>query len=112
MLALQIIEGCKKAHFERNKDLMVQSVLRGDFSVYGFVQNFGCRIEITLKFTFMGSENKAFPTPYPEQNSVLRILVCDVQKNLDDNFVGAYLQGSFTVGNFGIHSDVDFIVVI
>jgi hypothetical protein len=31
---------------------------------------------------------------------------------LGNDFVGAYLQGSFAVGDFDLHSDVDFIVVI
>lgn len=31
---------------------------------------------------------------------------------LGANFVGAYLQGSFAVGDFDPHSDVDFIVVV
>src|SRR5438067_9969402 len=56
--------------------------------------------------------NKLFPTPYPELNRVLRDLVDSVQAVLSTNFVGAYLQGSFAVGDFDLHSDVDFIVVI
>ena len=51
------------------------------------------------------------PTPYPELNIVLQDLVDSVQAVLRDNFVGAYLQGSFAVGDFDIHSDCDFIVV-
>jgi len=51
-------------------------------------------------------------TPYPELNSVLRDLVDSAQEILSNNFVGAYLQGSFAVGDFDRHSDVDFIVVI
>src|SRR5712691_2013013 len=56
--------------------------------------------------------NKTFPTPYPELNSVLRDFVGSVQAVLGINFVGAYLQGSFAVGDFDLHSDVDFIIVI
>ena len=52
------------------------------------------------------------PTPFPELNNVLRELVGSVQKILHIKFIGAYLQGSFAVGDFDIHSDVDFIVVI
>jgi hypothetical protein len=55
--------------------------------------------------------NKLFPTPYPELNRVLRDLVDSVQAVLSTNFVGAYLQGSFAVGDFDLHSDVDFIMV-
>jgi predicted nucleotidyltransferase len=52
-----------------------------------------------------------FPTPYPELNNVLQDLVESVQEILGDDCVGAYLQGSFAVGDFDIHSDVDFIIV-
>lgn len=51
------------------------------------------------------------PTPYPELNSVLQDLVESARAILDGNFVGAYLQGSFAVGDFDVHSDVDFIIV-
>lgn len=51
------------------------------------------------------------PTPYPELNAVLKGLVEGIQAILKDNFVGAYLQGSFAVGDFDEHSDVDFIIV-
>ena len=50
------------------------------------------------------------PTPYPELNDVLRELVAGVREILADNFCGAYLQGSFAVGDADEHSDVDFIV--
>ena len=52
------------------------------------------------------------PTPYPELNDVLRDLVRSAQEILTDNFVGAYLQGSFAVGDYDLHSDVDFVIVI
>ncbi len=52
------------------------------------------------------------PTPYPELNTVLRELVRSVQEILGATFVGAYLQGSFAVGDFDVHSDVDFIIVV
>jgi len=55
--------------------------------------------------------NDTFPTPYPELNTVLQDLVDSVQEVLSTNFVGAYLQGSFAVGDFDIDSDCDFIVV-
>jgi predicted nucleotidyltransferase len=53
-----------------------------------------------------------FPTPYQELNQVLGELVSRIQKILDDNFIGAYLQGSFAVGDYDQYSDVDFIVVV
>ena len=52
------------------------------------------------------------PTPYPELNHVLRDLVRSAQEILRGNFVGAYLQGSFAVGDYDLHSDVDFAIVI
>ena len=55
--------------------------------------------------------SETFPTPYPELNNVLQDLVESVQEILGDDCVGAYLQGSFAVGDFDIHSDVDFIIV-
>jgi len=51
-------------------------------------------------------------TPYAELNSVLEELVASVRGALGDLFVGAYLQGSFAVGDFDPHSDVDFIIAI
>src|SRR3989442_11175208 len=60
----------------------------------------------------MENRHKTFPTPYPELNRVLRDFVDRVQAVLSTNFVGAYLQGSLAVGDFDLHSDVDFIMVI
>jgi hypothetical protein len=51
------------------------------------------------------------PTPYPELNTVLKALVAGMQTILKNNFVGAYLQGSFAIGDFDEYSDVDFIIV-
>jgi predicted nucleotidyltransferase len=52
------------------------------------------------------------PTPYTEFNIVLQELVESIRAILSDNFIGACLQGSFAVGDFDRHSDVDFIVAI
>ena len=52
------------------------------------------------------------PTPYQELNEVLSHLVRRAQEILANNFVGAYLQGSFAIGDFSEYSDCDFIVVI
>ena len=51
-------------------------------------------------------------TPYDDLNTVLRLLVTRVQEALGSTFIGAYLQGSFAVGDFDEHSDVDFVVVM
>ena len=52
------------------------------------------------------------PTPYDDLNEFLAELVQQQQAILGDNFIGVYLQGSFAVGGFDRHSDVDFIAVI
>jgi hypothetical protein len=51
------------------------------------------------------------PTPYADLNAVLAHLVEGGQRLLGDNFIGAYLQGSFAVGDATEFSDCDFIVV-
>lgn len=51
------------------------------------------------------------PTPYPELNNILHGLVDSAKEILNKNLVGIYLQESFAVGDFDIHSDVDFIIV-
>jgi hypothetical protein len=51
------------------------------------------------------------PTPYPELNDVLQELVDSIRRILQEDFVGAYLQGSFATGGYDEHSDVDFITV-
>lgn len=52
------------------------------------------------------------PTPYAELNAVLKEMVEGIQGILAGNFLGAYLQGSFAVGDFDCDSDVDFIVAV
>jgi hypothetical protein len=54
----------------------------------------------------------AWPTPYADLNAVLRELLVRAQDALRDKFVGAYLHGSFAVGDFDAHSDVDFVIVV
>ena len=60
----------------------------------------------------MKQTSTTHPTPYPELNAVLREFVESVQAVLSDTFVAACLQGSFAVGDFDRHSDVDFIVAV
>ena len=52
------------------------------------------------------------PTILPELNAVLYELVSSAQAVLGDNFVAAYLQGSFAVGDWDENSDVDFLIAI
>lgn len=52
------------------------------------------------------------PTPYPEVNEVLNILLSSVKEILADEFVGMYLYGSLASGDFNPDtSDIDFLVV-
>jgi predicted nucleotidyltransferase len=53
----------------------------------------------------------AFPTPYPEVNSILNALLADIQTILGEQFIGLYLYGSLAYGGFDTDSDVDFVVV-
>ena len=52
------------------------------------------------------------PTLYPDLNVVLHELVRSQQEVLGSSFIGVYLQGSFAVGDFDEHSDVDFVVAV
>jgi predicted nucleotidyltransferase len=52
------------------------------------------------------------PTPYADLNAVIAELVSGAREILGENFCGAYLQGSFAVGDADEHSDVDFLVVV
>ncbi len=52
------------------------------------------------------------PTPYPDINAVLNLLLTNVQAILGDRFVGLYLYGSLASGDFDPQrSDIDFVVV-
>jgi aminoglycoside adenylyltransferase-like protein len=49
-------------------------------------------------------------TEFPELNEIVRDLAERAAAILGDNFVGAYLQGSFAVGDADQFSDVDFLI--
>jgi predicted nucleotidyltransferase len=52
------------------------------------------------------------PTPYPEINEVLNMLLVHVKEILGEQFVGMYLYGSLSSGDFDPEtSDIDFLVV-
>jgi hypothetical protein len=51
------------------------------------------------------------PTVFAELNAVLDELASMTRTILEDNFCGAYLQGSLAVGDADEHSDVDFLIV-
>ena len=50
-------------------------------------------------------------TSFDDLNQLLVELVVGAKEILADSFCGAYLQGSFAVGDADAHSDVDFIIV-
>lgn len=52
------------------------------------------------------------PTPYAELNGLLSELVVHSQQVFAENFVGAYLVGSFAIGDADLQSDCDFLVVV
>ncbi len=52
------------------------------------------------------------PTRFAELNEVLAELTGRAAEILRDNFVGAYLQGSFAVGDADQHSDCDFLIPV
>lgn len=49
--------------------------------------------------------------PYPELVHVLDVFIGGVKNELKENFVGAYLVGSLATGDFGVDSDVDFLII-
>lgn len=51
-------------------------------------------------------------TPFAELNSVLAELARRAAAILGTDFVGAYLQGSFAVGDADPHSDCDFLIPV
>jgi len=53
----------------------------------------------------------SWPTLYPALNAVLEHFLTGVREVLPGNIIGAYLQGSFALGDYDQHSDVDFLVV-
>lgn len=55
--------------------------------------------------------DKTGPTPYDDLNDVLARFLAGVHEMLGQSLCGAYLQGSFALGDADEHSDVDFIVV-
>jgi hypothetical protein len=55
--------------------------------------------------------SKASPTPFADLNEFLDEFVSRLRRVFAENFVGAYLVGSFALGAGDAHSDVDFIVV-
>jgi hypothetical protein len=96
--------GARDAHFRHGRRHLAQSLDSGFFSSgsTGFeAQNMSNQVP-----------DIRCPTPYPELNQVLHEMVTRMQAVLGDSFVFACLQGSFAVGDFDRHSDVDWIVAV
>jgi len=56
--------------------------------------------------------DKQHPTADLALNILLDDLTSSIHTALGDNLVGAYLQGSFAVGDWDLDSDVDFLIAI
>lgn len=55
--------------------------------------------------------NDRHPTPYPAVNATLRLLLSEVHSVLGIEFVGLYLYGSLSLGDFDPgSSDIDFVI--
>jgi len=52
------------------------------------------------------------PTEFAELNELLTDLTGRARQILGNSFVGAYLHGSFAVGDADIHSDCDFLIPV
>jgi len=56
--------------------------------------------------------NPISPTPYLDVNEVLHLLLTNAKEILDDQFIGMYLYGSLSSGDFNSEtSDIDFLFV-
>ena len=56
--------------------------------------------------------NTPQPTPYPEVNDFLTLLLSHMHTVLRDQFIGLYLGGSLAAGDFRPdRSDIDFVAV-
>lgn len=51
-------------------------------------------------------------TPYSQLNTLLYTFVTQASQILGPNFIGAYLLGSFALGDFDEHSDVDWMFIM
>ena len=54
---------------------------------------------------------KSHPTPYPNVNHILSLLLQSVKEVLGNQFVGMYLFGSLANGGFDDDSDIDVLII-
>ena len=65
-----------------------------------------------MRTTLVAAGKRALPTPYPEVNAILRLLLAEARAILGDRLVALYLYGSLSSGDFDpASSDVDFLFV-
>jgi len=58
------------------------------------------------------AQNRIQPTSYPDVNEVLNLLLAEAQGVLGEQFIGMYLYGSLSSGDFDLDSsDIDFLIV-
>src|SRR5262245_26561529 len=51
------------------------------------------------------------PTPHPDVNEILNLLLTNIKDILGSQFIGMYLFGSLANGDFDQHSDIDVLIV-
>ena len=51
------------------------------------------------------------PTPHPDVNEILNVLLVEVKRILADRFIGISLFGSLANGGFDAYSDIDVLIV-
>ena len=62
--------------------------------------------------TNLSADANKTPTPYPDVNAALQVLLDNVRAVLGDYFIGMYLYGSLASGDFDPgRSDIDPLVV-
>lgn len=64
-----------------------------------------------IRFTKEQIMKPTTPTPYPDVNEIVSLLLTNVKEILKDQFIGMYLFGSLANGDFDEHSDIDVLVV-
>ena len=55
--------------------------------------------------------NPISPTPHPDVNEILDLLLTNIKPIMQDQFIGMYLFGSLANGDFDQHSDIDILIV-
>jgi hypothetical protein len=77
------------------------------------IRSTDCKEAVRVEGWWSLSNHVAHPTPYPDVNAVLHVLLSGVQAILGNHFIGMYLHGSLASGDFDPQrsADIDFVVV-